>query len=209
MIRPYHPSDLYSLYRICLLTGASGADATQLYRDPELLGHIYVAPYAVLEPDLCFVLTHGGTPCGYILGTRDTATFNTRCEREWFPVLRTRYPLPAPEDQSLDANMIRHIHAERQLNPDLAAYPAHLHIDLLPIAQGQGWGRRLMYTFFDRLRALGVPAVHLGVGAGNSRAIGFYERVGFEPVKVYEGWIGYGMNLRSGDGSRVSENEEP
>jgi hypothetical protein len=61
-IRPYHPSDLPALYRICLLTGDSGADASQLYRDPELLGHFYAAPYAVLEPDLCFVLTHDGSP---------------------------------------------------------------------------------------------------------------------------------------------------
>ena len=53
-IRPYHPSDLCALYRVCLLTGDSGQDASQLYRDPELLGHIYVAPYAVFEPDLCF-----------------------------------------------------------------------------------------------------------------------------------------------------------
>lgn len=108
-IRPYHPSDLYSLYRICLLTGANGVDASSLFRDPELLGHYYAAPYAVLEPDLCFVLTHAGAPCGYVLGTRDSATFAARCEREWFPVLRTRYPLPPDDDQSEDAQLIRRI----------------------------------------------------------------------------------------------------
>jgi ribosomal protein S18 acetylase RimI-like enzyme len=194
-IRPYHPSDLCALYRVCLLTGASGADATELYGDHDLLGHIYVAPYAVFEPDLCSVLTRDGTPCGYILGTRDTATFNTRCERDWFPVLRARYPPPTPEDPSADAEMIRKMHAGRQINPDLAAYPAHLHIDLLPVAQGQRWGHRLMRAFLDRLLALAVPAVHLGVGSSNPRAIRFYERVGFERVKVYEGWIAFGMKL--------------
>jgi ribosomal protein S18 acetylase RimI-like enzyme len=195
-IRPYHPSDLYALYRICLHTGASGADASSLYRDPELLGHFYAAPYAVLEPDLCFVLTCDGGPCGYILGTRDTAAFVERCEHDWFPVLRSRYPLPEPADQSPDAQVVRRIHAGRPANPDLAAYPAHLHIDLLPSAQGQGWGRRLMHTFLERLRELAVPAVCLSVGTANQRAIRFYERVGFERIKVYDTAIAFGRQLR-------------
>ena len=74
-IRPYHPSDLCSLIRVCLLTGDSGADASGQFRDPELIGLFYAAPYAVMEPDLCFVLTHNGQPSGYILGTRDTPNF--------------------------------------------------------------------------------------------------------------------------------------
>ncbi len=67
-IRRYHPCDLAALYRICLLTGNNGADATSLYSDPDLPGHYYVAPYAVYEPDLCFVITHAGMPSGFILG---------------------------------------------------------------------------------------------------------------------------------------------
>ena len=55
-IRPYHPEDLDGLYDICLKTGDTGEDATGLYDDPKLLGHLYAAPYAVLEPDLTFVL---------------------------------------------------------------------------------------------------------------------------------------------------------
>jgi ribosomal protein S18 acetylase RimI-like enzyme len=194
-LRPYHASDLYALYRICLLTGAQGADASQLYRDHELLGHCYAAPYAVFEPDLCVVLTHDGAPCGYVLGTRDTAAFAARCETDWFPVLRTRYPLPPPDDESPDAQLMRYLHAGRRVNPDVAAYPAHMHIDLLPVAQGQGWGRQLVQAFCDRLRALDVPAFHLGVGMGNPRAIAFYERVGFHRIKAYEGWIAFGMHL--------------
>ena len=194
-IRPYHPSDLYALYRVCLLTGDSGADASQLYHDPELLGHLYVAPYAVLEPDVCFVLSHDGTPCGYILGTRDSAAFSARCERDWFPVLRARYPLPAPDDMSPDADLIRHIHAGHRPHPDLADYPAHLHIDLLPIAQGQGMGRQLVRTFTNQLRALQVPAVYLGVGTRNTRAIGFYSHVGFHQIQAHDGWIAFGMRM--------------
>jgi ribosomal protein S18 acetylase RimI-like enzyme len=194
-IRPYHPSDLYSLYRICLRTADSGQDATAIFRDPELIGHIYTAPYAVAEPDLCFILTVDGAPSGYVLGTRDSNAFHAWCEREWFPVLRARYPLPPVEDDSADADAIREIHEGRASHPDLAAYPAHLHIDLLPVAQGQGWGRRMIETFIGRLREIGAPAVHLGVGKRNTGAIQFYERVGFHRIFEGDGWIAFGMLL--------------
>jgi ribosomal protein S18 acetylase RimI-like enzyme len=194
-IRPYHPSDLVALYRICLQTGDSGNDARHLCHDEELLGHCYVAPYAVLEPDLCFTLLDDGSPCGYILGTRDSHTFRIQSEQNWFPVLRTRYAFPPATDHSFDADMIRHIYAGAHFDPELVAYPAHLHIDLLPIAQGQGWGRALMQTFLTRLRALHVPGVHLGVGRRNIRAIAFYERIGFQPITSSEGAILFGMRL--------------
>ena len=194
-IRPYHPSDLYSLYEICLKTGDSGADATDLYQDPQLLGHMYAAPYAIFEPELCFVLTYAGVPVGYVLGTRESASFAERCEREWFPALRSRYPLPPAEDSSRDAGVIRAIHRMHTLHSEFAAYPAHLHIDLLPVGQGQGWGRRMMQTFLDRLTALGVPGVHLGVGIQNERAILFYERMGFQRVLEASTWLGLGMKL--------------
>lgn len=194
-IRPYHPSDMPALYRICLQTGDSGVDATPLYRDPDLLGHFYAAPYAVIEPDLCLILTRDRTPVGYILGTRDSVAFAGQCEQRWFPLLRERYPLPPADDRSPDAQIIRLIHAGQRAQEDMAAYPAHLHIDLLPEGQGQGWGRRLMTTFLDRLRSLDVPAVHLGVGKRNPGAIAFYERVGFHVIQNHEGWIAYGMRL--------------
>lgn len=194
-IRPYHPSDLYSLYQICLKTADSGKDATALYHDPELMGHLYAAPYAVAEPDLCFILTADDAPSGYVLGTRDSHAFAAWAEQEWFPVLRERYPLPAPDDDSRDAHAIRSIHEGYDVEPELAAYPAHLHIDLLPVAQGKGWGRRLIQTLTDRLRALGAPGVHLGVGKRNTGAIEFYARVGFHRVIDADTWIAYGMKL--------------
>lgn len=196
-IRPYHLSDLCALYTVCLKTGDAGQDASHLYKNGELFGHVYVAPYVAFEPELAFVLTHHGAPVGYVLGTRDSVAFAERSEREWYPVLRQRYPLPAADDHSPDAGMIRALHRVPSAHAEMADYPAHLHIDLLPVGQGQGWGRRLIEIFLDRLRQIDVPAVHLGVAIKNERAIGFYERLGFTRIVVYEewGWIGYGMKL--------------
>jgi len=194
-IRPYHACDLSTLYRICLLTGNTGTDATGLYKDPDLLGHYYAAPYAVLEPDLCFIITKSGMPYGYILGTQDSLKFSERCEKEWFPLLRERYCLPQATDDSHDAKIIRLIHKGYEINSDLISYPAHLHIDLLPVVQGQGMGRRLIMTFINRLRELNVPALHLQVGKKNKNAIQFYQKVGFHCIKEYEHSIAFGWKL--------------
>src|SRR5215469_4002551 len=89
-IRPYRADDLEALYDICLKTGEAGQDATALYRDGRRLGHIYAAPYGVLEPESCFVVEDKEGVGGYIVGTRNTFAFEKRMEAEWWPALRTQ-----------------------------------------------------------------------------------------------------------------------
>ncbi|HWG85325.1 MAG TPA: GNAT family N-acetyltransferase [Deinococcales bacterium] len=197
-IRQAEPRDLDDLYRVCLLTGDSGEDASLLYRDPLLLGHVYAAPYLVLEPRLAFVLEDDGGVAGYVLGALDSREFEARLAREWYPPLRERYPLPDKprEEWSPDERMIGLIHREGGVSDDVyLPYPSHLHIDLLPRAQGGGNGRRLMETLLGRLREFGSPGVHLGVGSRNERAIGFYKHVGFQVLKEVPGALMMGMKL--------------
>lgn len=197
-LRPFHPSDLPALYRICLQTGAAGQDASHLYCDAELLGHYYAGPYACLEPELCWVLTHVGEPCGYILGCADSQTFAQQSEQHWFQQLRQRYPLE-PQRAEADQALVKLIHQGYQLPPLqgelLAAYPAHLHIDLLPIAQGQGQGRSMIDTLLNALRKRQVPGIHLGVSNANSGALAFYQRLGFAPLYQGEDWQLLGKSL--------------
>jgi ribosomal protein S18 acetylase RimI-like enzyme len=194
-IRQYHPSDLSMLYQICLKTGDSGKDASKIYIDPDILGHFYAAPYAVLEPDLTFILTHYHAPCGYILGTRDSEKFYEKCESDWFPVLRKRYPLPETNDDSPDARIIHLIHEGHKINQDFISYPAHLHIDILPEGQGKGMGRKLIETFIERLQELKITGLHLQVGKKNTGAIKFYGSVGFHVIKEYKYAIAFGIYL--------------
>ncbi|MFT3830128.1 MAG: GNAT family N-acetyltransferase [Opitutaceae bacterium] len=204
-IRPAAPADLPVLYRICLATGDAGGDATRLYADPELLGHYFAAPYAVLEPESCFVLTAGGEVCGYVLGTRDAAAFAARAEREWFPAMRARLPRPREDDISNDATLIRLIHRGFAVEPELCEFPAELHIDLLPEAQGRGWGWRLIERFCAAVGSRGSTGVHLGVSERNRGAIAFYERIGFTLLCRYPDWRAYGRRWAETEGGFATE----
>jgi ribosomal protein S18 acetylase RimI-like enzyme len=186
MIRPYRPGDRDALYAVCIRTGDAGRDATTLYRDPRIVPDIFIGPYLQLEPELAFVLAGpGDRPVGYIVGTADTPRFVTAYQREWAPRVAGRYPQPEARGsgQDRDTERIRQLHhPEWMLRDDLAGYPAHLHIALLPQAQGQGAGRALIGIFLGALRSAGVPAVHLSVNAANTNAQAFYYRCGFHQI---------------------------
>jgi ribosomal protein S18 acetylase RimI-like enzyme len=182
-IRPYQPFDLPGVYRVCLSTGDSGRDATALYRNPDLLGHIYAGPYPIADPGLTFVAVDEHGVLGYIVATADTLTFETWLEDNWWPRLREQYPRELagdPGDGTEDWLRVAHLHETKPAPDDIyERYPAHLHIDIMPRGQGSGLGRRLVRTLVEALRSRRVRGLHLGVGSGNPGALAFYKAVGF------------------------------
>jgi len=180
------PDDLAALYEIALATGDSGQDAAALYRDPQLLGHLYAAPYAVLEPGAAFVAEDAAGVAGYIVGAADTLAFEARLEAEWWPALRQRYPDPAsdPKTWGLDEARAWQIHHPRPPPARISGpYPSHLHINLKPRLQGQGMGKALIDRWLDRMREVGSRGVHLGVSPQNHRAIRFYRIYGLDEFR--------------------------
>lgn len=188
-IRPYRASDRDDIYEICLLTGRSGADATGWLDNDDLLPDIYALPYVDLAPETAFVVDVDGRARGYILGVADTAAFVERLRAEWLPGFIRKYP-PSDADTPTARFVRDGSKPERMLIPELDEFPAHLHIDLLPELQGQGFGRMLVRTLVSELTSRGVPGVWLEYGADNVNAGAFYRRLGFTP-------------LASGTGTRV------
>jgi ribosomal protein S18 acetylase RimI-like enzyme len=190
-VRTAQPADLPGTYRVCLLTGDSGRDASAQFRNPDLLGHVYVGPYIVGERPFSLVVADEEGIAGYCLAALDTTAFAAWADAEWWPALRAQYPLPSPGDRSPDAEITRLIHEPPAAPPDVvAAYPSHLHIDLLERARGTGLGRALIERQVARLREHGSAGVHLDVAADNANAIAFYRHLGF-------------MDVRAGDDGRL------
>ena len=197
-IRPLAPADLEACYAISLATGFEGGDASHLYRDQKLIGHIYVAPYALLEPALALVVEDGDGVAGFAVGTTDTVAWEERLEREWWPTLRGSYADPAevpPEERTPDQRRAFMIHHPAKTPSAVTAqYPAHLHMNLLPRTQRRGVGSRLLGAWLDKVDA---PAVHVGVNRANTGGMQFWAARGFAALPVPGRTLWMGRALRA------------
>ena len=171
-IRPATANDRPSLSRICLLTGDAGKSAESQYHFTELLGLVYAEPYVVVSPWFGFVLVRSESDgsekiLGYILGTPDTRRFESGIEKDWYPTIRLKYtisPYPAGATDS-DRSMIDRIHKPDTTPQEVIdVSKAHIHIDLLPQAQHQGWGTKLMSKAIGCLKEHGCDSLFVGIG---------------------------------------------
>jgi GNAT superfamily N-acetyltransferase len=143
---------------------------------------------------------------GYTLGATDTRAFEAELEEKWFPTLRERFPLSLTEDYATpngettainladltaeDKRYIKLFHKpDTAYDACVAFSPAHLHIDILPEHQRQGWGRKLIDAAVRQLSTEGESAdgkklegLWLCMDPRNKEAASFYERLGFERV---------------------------
>ena len=195
-LRGYRTDDLTALYDICLTTGAAGADATDQHSDPQLVGHIYAAPYGVLQPEWAMVAEDELGVAGYIVGTPDSNGFAALEERDWWPALRQRYVSPPTSITASDRQRLAAIN-NPEINPAhiVAAYPAHIHMNLRSRLRGQGVGSALLQRWIAQARAAGVPGIHLGANASNAGGVAFWQRSGFEPIETIWRTVWMGMTL--------------
>ncbi|PSN64737.1 GCN5-related N-acetyltransferas-like protein [Corynespora cassiicola Philippines] len=154
--------------------------------------HIWYRPYVILSPESCFMLDSGtGHAVGYIIGAPSTTTFASLWKEKYLPSLDQSI-IPPPEIQSGDPAMetetVKGLRKEvwsagcsmlQSVPAELEKYPAHLHIDILPEFQGQGWGKLMVERFLGYLGEQGVRGVHLGMVRTNEGARRFYERFNF------------------------------
>jgi GNAT superfamily N-acetyltransferase len=197
-VRTATVQDLPGAYRVCLLTGDNGRDATALFANPDLLGHVYVGPYIVGEPELALVVADEEGIAGYCLAALDTTRFAAWAETAWWPPLREQFPRGASDSTGAgqDAEIIELIHRPPRVPAEIvAAYPSHLHIDLLERARGSGMGRTLIERQLQQLRAAGGVACHLTAGAENANAIAFYEHLGWSILYREAGECVMGIRL--------------
>ena len=183
-IRPYREGDRAAVYDICVRTADAGGDARGRWSTDDLMPDLFAGPYVDLQPELAFVLDDGDRAVGYVVGTADTAAFAGLLRTEWLPRLTAKYPRPDPPRSAEDAMVELLYRPERLLVPELAGFPAHLHIDLLPDHQGAGHGRALIDTFLRAAGRAGAPALHVGMVSSNTRARAFYDRLGFTEIPV-------------------------
>lgn len=199
-IRQATKADQERLYEICVLTGDSGKDATRIFKQPQLLGDIWVGPYLQLSPEHCFVVqSDTGEVLGYCIATIETTSFETVATATWWPEKQLAYVKPdeaRKESWSRDERLAHLIHNPLQSPTEiLQEYPSHAHINLVSEMQGKGWGKKLITTMENSLRSAGSVGVHLILSSKNLNALAFYQAVGYHVIFERPGEIGVAKNL--------------
>lgn len=199
-IRAYRAGDDAALAAVCLRTADAGADATGVLDDDAIWAEIFVLPYVARHPEFAFVLeSDDRRVIGYVVGTPDTRAFESWFRDQWWPRFADRWPEASPAESRQQARRTDLLAYASGRGPGVEPYgdehPAHLHIDLLPDGQGQGWGRRLIDTLAEALRSAGVPSLHLVASSDNSGAVAFYERLGFAPLESAPGTRAFALTL--------------
>lgn len=182
-IRPYRPTDRADVYDICVRTADAGGDARGRYSSDALMPDVYAGPYLEYAPELVSIVatSDGDRAVGYLIGVADTADFVDWHRTNWLPRFAARYAGEPRNDD--EAGVIgAGLRPERMLIAELEEFPAHLHIDLLPEAQGQGLGRTLIDGLRDELHKRGVSGLHLSYSPQNTGAAAFYARLGFHEL---------------------------
>jgi GNAT superfamily N-acetyltransferase len=183
-IRTFAESDRAALRDLFGRAGEGSASAS-LWGHEESEAAVYLTPYMDLEPDSLFIAVVDGALTGYLTGCLDSSAFPSEAERMKRAIRKYRLmfrPKPAAFfarglfDVAISA--IRRQPTAGDFND--ARWPGHLHINVLPQIRGAGVGRALMTRWFERLIASGSRGCHLQTLVENSRAVLFFERMGFE-----------------------------
>ncbi len=183
-IRKARPSDMANVEYVCRMTAGALSQAEPIVgnRIAKMFSTYYIRQCA----DTCFVLADDNDKAvGYVL-----------CEPD-FKRFRRDY-------RKKDVRSIM----ELDLKSGLTAwffpipytifggkYPAHLHIDILPQYQSQGYGAKMMETLLNELKLRKVKGVMLCASAQNDGAIRFYKRLGFKVLISAFGETAMGKEL--------------
>ena len=186
------------LQDICLQTGNSGKDASSDFEHKELLADFYLAPYLESDPEFAFVLEQSGAVNGYAVGALDSIAFSQYMAEKYLPLLRKKYAAVFDGFNLPEQAVWRLINSKFEVNAQLIErFPSHLHIDLLPVAQGRGHGKHLIETLCSAFAGAGSPGVHIGVSVENIRAFHFYQKMGFQVQSNEDGTIFMGLDFTS------------
>lgn len=177
-VRPFAEGDRAELREVFRRAGEGAAGLPFGGYEEE----VWLDPYIDGEPGSVFLALADGRVVGYLTGCVDSSTMPSEEDRVYRLVARHRlYLRPAllrftARSLSDMARAGRGRSASAFTDP---AWPAHLHVRLVPEARGRGLGSQLVVRWLDRLRELGSPGCHLQVEAENRGAVAFFARHGF------------------------------
>ncbi|WP_280435165.1 GNAT family N-acetyltransferase [Nocardia carnea] len=184
-IRTFQEQDRPALRKLAVRAG-QGSPTESLWGHPESEAQIYLEPYMDHEPESLFLAESDSELLGYLTGCVDTDAFPSEDRRiaeavKAHRLILRRGPALFFARSAFDAasSALRRAPAAGEIHDP--RWPSHLHINVVPEARGTGAADGLMEQWFERLRAVGSPGCYLQTLVENTRAVRFFERMGFAP----------------------------
>jgi GNAT superfamily N-acetyltransferase len=198
-IRPYRPADRPGVRTI--YGQDEFARPRLMDRYPRMSENLAdsMSYYTDVEPESSLVAVSQNRVVGALLGAVDTARCEEVYKRRIRPLLIRRCLGGAYGWPGWLLSLLRTEWAGRRTHYpdiDLKAYPAHLHIGVLPAWRQQGIGTALMQAYAEALRWRKVSGYHLYASSFHPLGVAFYRKLGLEvlgqfPWRLHtgEGWL--------------------
>lgn len=172
-IRDFRPEDGPRLRYICMETAFE-----DYRRDPvkrESVPIMFCDYFIEQEPELISVLAnHEDSAVGYVICSRDYDRFRNKMQGEY----RERLRKTAPDEVGFLDGFLPALEKIKDK-------PTHLHIDLLPEAQHQGWGKKLILSLAEKLWTGGETYLSICCNGRGSDGYPFYRGLGFYEIYDY------------------------
>ena len=181
-VRSFIAGDREAVRDICYRTGLMGEPDDGFWRHKESWADLWTSYYTDREPESLYVATMDDSVVGYLTGCMDTAAMTPSTDEIMRAVIRKHWLLFRPGTAGfLYRGMLDSMRDREPASGDFIdpRWPAHLHINLLPAARGRGLGAALMERWLNKLKEADSPGCHLGTLVENTRALSFFERMGF------------------------------
>ena len=181
-IRKYSERDREAVQEICYLTGYMGDSPAYFWRHKQSFVEIWTSYYLGHEPESVYVAIKDDSVVGYLTGCLNTALAKSEAIMQSAIIKYGLLFRPGTAGffwRAIFDGMKDKHGATGELIDE--RWPSHLHINLLPVARGTGLGATLMKSWLEQLRHSGSRGCHLGTLVENTRAVLFFEKMGFKP----------------------------
>ncbi|NPE08133.1 MAG: GNAT family N-acetyltransferase [Asgard group archaeon] len=186
-----------ALIDICFITGDKFLKKT--FPNPYLFSLFWCLYYVRYETNNCFVVFDLKTKkvVGYILSTLNTEIQEEDFKEKMAPIIKQK--MKELHIRSLRSRLVALFVMNKPKTKKrkrfLNEYPGHLHIDILPDYQRQGFGHRLMNTLESHFKEKCVTGYHLEVSSNNKLGISFYRKYGLELISKNRFSLIFGKKL--------------
>jgi N-acetylmuramic acid 6-phosphate (MurNAc-6-P) etherase/ribosomal protein S18 acetylase RimI-like enzyme len=176
-----------ALRHVCVATGDEGRDGTALLDDdPDAYPDVFVQPYINERALVVVDRSNDNAVVGYCLGVVDSVAHFAQCRANAWANAKAPATPPSTHAQRMRAALWRDIQGIEAIDAVqrrfYSTHPAHLHVDMLAVAQGHGLGQQLIARMLQRLRDEGARGVHLVCAPLNARARRLYEQHGMRTL---------------------------